>query len=439
MFDVRSSSFATPAPWPGLAATDYHLLGRSNSRFGIAGQPGPARASCSSPDKCEFVCLQKNDSLAGPPPFIRYNTVEVPHPNTTNTISIPASTQAPSVPSGNFVGNPENPPQFAGPGRTRNQNRCCFFSSLIKISPPFPLPLASCVLTPRTLQRYRRQAWVANSSNPRFTTPVLFEQIFGPRTPPASPVVHLSVGPQKLPLLMVRNPRARRYLLRLRPDGTARVTIPRGGSTAVARQFVERHAAWLERELQRLQAQPRKPAVWQIGTEILLRGDTVCIEAGPGGDDKEIENQPSSGYGATSEDDATREAETVRFGGESVRVPGPATDLRPAIESHLRQLATRELPPRVLELAVRHGLTVRRITVRSQKSRWGSCSRRGTISLNWRLIQTPAFVSDYICLHELMHLRQMNHSPGFWREMERVCPDYPMAERWLKEHSGLLR
>jgi predicted metal-dependent hydrolase len=97
------------------------------------------------------------------------------------------------------------------------------------------------------------------------------------------------------------------------------------------------------------------------------------------------------------------------------------------------------LPPRVLELAARHGLTVRRITVRSQKSRWGSCSRRGTISLNWRLIQTPAFVSDYICLHEVMHLRQMNHSPGFWREVERACPDYRMAKRWLKEHSGLLR
>ena len=245
---------------------------------------------------------------------------------------------------------------------------------------------------------------------------MLFERIFGPRTPPASPVVHLSVGPQKLPLLMVRNPRARRYLLRLRADGTARVTIPRGGSPAVARQFVERHAAWLERELQRLQAQPRKPAVWTIGTDILRRGDAVRIEAGPNG-----------------------EAETVRFGGESVRGPDPAADLRPAIEGHLRQLATRELPLRVLELATRHGLTVRRITVRSQKSRWGSCSRRGTISLNWRLIQTPAFVSDYICLHELMHLWQMNHSSRFWREVERVCPDYRMARHWLKEHSGLLR
>jgi predicted metal-dependent hydrolase len=215
---------------------------------------------------------------------------------------------------------------------------------------------------------------------------------------------------------MVRNPRARRYLLRLRPDGTARVTSPRGGSPPAARQFVERHVVWLEREFQRLQTQPRKPVVWKIGTEILLRGDAVRIEAGFNG-----------------------KTGTIRFGGESIRVPDPAADLRPTIEGHLRKLATRELPPRVLELAARHGLIVRRITVRSQKSRWGSCSQRGTISLNWRLIQTPAFVSDYICLHELMHLKQMNHSSGFWREMERVCPDYRMARRWLKEYSASLR
>jgi predicted metal-dependent hydrolase len=258
---------------------------------------------------------------------------------------------------------------------------------------------------------------------------MFFERIFGPGPQSASPVVHLSVGSRSLPLLMVRNPRARRYLLRLRPDGTARVTIPRGGSTEVARQFVERHAAWLEHELQRLQAQPRKPAIWTIGTEILLRGDAVRIEAGFNGDNKKFED----------EDETTKKAGAVRFGGESVRVSDPKADLRPPIEGHLRQLATRELPPRVLELAARHGLTVRRGTVRNQKSRWGSCSRRGTISLNWRLIQTPAFVSDYICLHELMHLRQMNHSPGFWREMEHVCPDFRMARYWLKKHSGLLR
>jgi hypothetical protein len=77
--------------------------------------------------------------------------------------------------------------------------------------------------------------------------------------------------------------------------------------------------------------------------------------------------------------------------------------------------------------------------VRNQRSRWGSCSRRRTISLNWRLIQTPAFVRDYIILHELMHLREMNHSARFWRQVEIVCPDYRNAEHWLKQHSRMLR
>jgi len=105
----------------------------------------------------------------------------------------------------------------------------------------------------------------------------------------------------------------------------------------------------------------------------------------------------------------------------------------------LWRLAARELPVRTLELAAWHNFTVRRVTVRNQRSRWGSCSRRGTISLNWRLIQAPPFVRDYIVLHELAHLKEMNHSRRFWREVARLCPDFADAERWLKQHSGLLR
>ena len=129
----------------------------------------------------------------------------------------------------------------------------------------------------------------------------------------------------------------------------------------------------------------------------------------------------------------------IRLGSEKLTDANLASDLRPAIEGHLRRLAERELPLRVMEFAARHQLTVRRVTVRNQRSRWGSCSRRATISLNWRLIQTPPFVCDYIILHELMHLREMNHSPRFWRQVETVCPDYRVAEQWLKQHSRLLR
>ena len=87
----------------------------------------------------------------------------------------------------------------------------------------------------------------------------------------------MRLGSGDIPLLMVRHPRARRYLLRLRSDGTARVTIPRGGSAASARQFVERNRLWLEQQYERLLAKPRLQSNWQIGSEFLLRGEMVKI------------------------------------------------------------------------------------------------------------------------------------------------------------------
>src|SRR5580765_1430672 len=112
--------------------------------------------------------------------------------------------------------------------------------------------------------------------------------------------------------------------------------------------------------------------------------------------------------------------------------------MRPQVQSFLWGLAARELPARVFELAAGHRVHVSRVTVRNQRSRWGSCSRRGTISLNWRLVQTPLFVRDYIILHELAHLKEMNHSRRFWNEVERLCPEFEKAEKWLKEYSRVL-
>jgi len=129
----------------------------------------------------------------------------------------------------------------------------------------------------------------------------------------------------------------------------------------------------------------------------------------------------------------------VQFAGQPVPISEACANLRPAIERHLRKLAAEELVQRTWELATLHQVSVHQVTVRNQQSRWGSCSVKKTISLNWRLVQTPAFVRDYIILHELMHLREMNHSPRFWREVEQVCPEYEKAERWLKEHAALLK
>ena len=105
----------------------------------------------------------------------------------------------------------------------------------------------------------------------------------------------------------------------------------------------------------------------------------------------------------------------------------------------LRQQARRELPARLLELATRHGLAVSRVSVRNQRSRWGSCGRDGHICVNWRLVLMPAWVRDYVLIHELMHLRRMDHSPAYWRLVAEVCPDYRSARDWLRRHGPSLR
>jgi len=109
--------------------------------------------------------------------------------------------------------------------------------------------------------------------------------------------------------------------------------------------------------------------------------------------------------------------------------------LSPDLERDLRDRANRELPTRLLQLANRHGLTVTRISVRNQRWRWGSCSRTGSICLNWRLVQMPDWVRDYVMIHELMHLKRMDHSPKFWKLVSAICPNFKDARAWLRGYS----
>ena len=110
----------------------------------------------------------------------------------------------------------------------------------------------------------------------------------------------------------------------------------------------------------------------------------------------------------------------------------------PEAVRELRHRAARELPVRLLLLAEQHGLTVSRVSVRNQRSRWGSCSPSGHICLNWRLVLMPDAVRDYVLLHELMHLRRLDHSRQFWRLVAHACPGYESARRWLRENRHTL-
>ncbi|HEY1306424.1 MAG TPA: M48 family metallopeptidase [Vicinamibacterales bacterium] len=104
-----------------------------------------------------------------------------------------------------------------------------------------------------------------------------------------------------------------------------------------------------------------------------------------------------------------------------------------------RTRARGDLPARLLALAAQHGLTVTRVSIRNQRTRWGSCGRDGHISLNWRLVLMPPEVRDYVLIHELMHLRRLDHSRAYWRLVAAACPGYREARQWLRANGPALR
>jgi len=224
------------------------------------------------------------------------------------------------------------------------------------------------------------------------------------------------MGEQQVPLYCVRDLRARRYILRVRRDGSIRVTLPRGGSTAFALAFAYRNRVWIQKQLDKRQAECAPARPWSDGTPFLFRGENVTLKV-----------QVHAGIAL------------VQFADQTLGQSRPARDLRASVEAHLWGLAEKELVPRTFQIAAKLGAMPRRVVVRNQRSRWGSCSVRGTISLNWRLIQAPAWVRDYLIVHELMHLQQMNHTPRFWSLVAGAFPGYRAAESWLDEHAALLR
>jgi len=193
------------------------------------------------------------------------------------------------------------------------------------------------------------------------------------------------------------------------------VTIPARGTEQEARAFAAQHQDWLARARARLQAKPRAATLWPLGTRILWRGELT-------------ELRPAS----------PAPHAVVCLAADTFRVPQLQGDLRPTLEAHFLRRAKIELPARTWELAAQTRQPVTKVTVRNQHTRWGSCTSKGVISLNWRLVQAPETVRDYVIYHELMHLREMNHSDRFWRRVAEVCPTWRESEAWLKRNGTLL-
>ena len=192
-------------------------------------------------------------------------------------------------------------------------------------------------------------------------------------------------GKQTLTCTVVRSKR-RSYGIVVDEDGEVTVRIPLRGSMSVARKLVVDKQAWITEKI-RLQKNRKR---------IREEQEADC---------------------------------------ESKYTP----EQRAGLEKRYRQAAKEYFPKRAEYYAQQLGVTYNRIRIAEQKTRWGSCSSKGTLSFNWKLMLAPPKVLDYVVVHELCHLKEMNHSPRFWKRVEEIMPDYKEYRKWLKENGNTLQ
>jgi predicted metal-dependent hydrolase len=215
---------------------------------------------------------------------------------------------------------------------------------------------------------------------------------------------------RKEDICFLRRSNAKRYIAKVDAKGEIVVTIPRGGTKREALSFALGHEKWLRE--QQLKARETKSG------KGLFAGDRIWFRG------QMAELTVSKDWGRP----------VLCFADQELFIADEAMDLARPLSERVRKLAQLELPLLTNELAFRFGVSVKRVSVREQRTRWGSCSATGTISLNWRILLAPPEAVEYIVIHELMHCKEMNHSPAFWALVEKACPGYRVSERWLDDH-----
>jgi predicted metal-dependent hydrolase len=230
---------------------------------------------------------------------------------------------------------------------------------------------------------------------------------------PSEPSVVQVVFDKAIYLVRLRRHRqARRYTLRI--DASSRevvLTMPPRGSVREAREFAQKHGGWIAARLKRLpQAAP-----FADGTDVPLRGVSHRI----------IHRRGERGTVWTEESSC---------GDRLLCVAGEPAHVNRRINDFLKREAVRDLEAASRRYACELGVAVKRISVRDQSSRWGSCSNTGVVSFSWRLVLAPSFVLDYLAAHEVCHLVELNHSPRFWRLVKRLYPHFERAKIWLDVH-----
>ncbi len=231
---------------------------------------------------------------------------------------------------------------------------------------------------------------------------------------PATQIIAVEANGDTYHVTVRRNRRARRYTLRIHPiRREAILSMPMRGNLADAKDFAERHGAWLAERLRKLP----ETVAFAADASVPMRGETVRI----------VHRPRARG---------TVWLECGDDGANMLCVTGDAAHTARRVKDFFKREARRDLAVAVRHYADALGVKFKRISVRDQSSRWGSCNSDGVLSFSWRLILAPPFVLDYLAAHEVAHLVEMNHSARFWRVVARICPEMDRAKAWLNAHGN---
>jgi predicted metal-dependent hydrolase len=204
------------------------------------------------------------------------------------------------------------------------------------------------------------------------------------------------------------SPRARRLTARVHVGGRVEIVVPVGVNAHTVRDFVQRFTPWIDRKVAAMQCFTVPADAVPPGIEFGFTGEKFAVEWRRG--TKRVLEQ----------------------GADRLMVQAPdERGVRGLLQGWLKRAADERLSPRLLQLAQELNCSVARVAIRCQRTRWGSCSTRGTVSLNCSLVFLRREVVRYLFVHELAHTKHMNHSAHFWNLVEKLEPDYRLLDREL--------
>lgn len=240
----------------------------------------------------------------------------------------------------------------------------------------------------------------------------------------------IQLGGKDVAYTLVRSSRAKRISIKIGERSGLEVIMPLRASLSHVPRFIHEKENWILNHLQEIEKKEANKPQLTDGARITILGITKTLRLYPTRKPKpHVKEARALKY---DQDVAYYDAPEILIYANNLK------DAKAALEKHLRKKAKEHFQHRTTQLAEEMGLTFNRISIKGQKSRWGSCSREKNLNFNWRLVFVPLEVSDSIIYHELSHTKHLNHGKRFYQLLEAYCPDHKNLSKQLKNSNFLL-